>query len=377
MNYNASQILYIDPLEHVRMRPGMYLGGTDKQALHQVVFELLGHMLNEVEVGRCDHIWLELRPNNELYLRDNSLGLPTDIFRDNMTQMEALFEYTFNIKASFEPNIYQAIRLHTMGLGVVRALSEKLVVENYHEGTLWRKTYSQGNTQTPLLRIRDAKSARTQGTHITFKPDYTIFEANDFEFNLIEKRAREFAFLHPAVTIELRDLRTQPTTEATLHYPQGLKTRLREISATYQPWHEPLHIRAEVYVPRKNQPNVTDKVGIEIALQFSDRPDYEVRSYVNTFETLGGTHVTGLQSGLVQGVNQSAQEFGKQVDVTWSDIAIGLTAIIALRHPDPIFENKAAVKFLNPNVFGVVTGLVFGALLQDHEGLMQRFMQEP
>jgi DNA gyrase subunit B len=355
------QTVRLSPLEHVRKRPGMYVGGTDSRALHHLAYEVLDHMAEEAFVGRCNHIWIELLANHEITIRDDSHGIPVDLYKNtSVTKLEAIMQEFGFFKSEFEPTVYRVTGgLHGVGLSVVNALSAEMKIENKRDGFLWEQTYQQGIPQTPVSKVK-LETENDTGTTFTFKPDYSIFEAVDFDLQKLEKRAQELAYQISDLEVSIRDLRVEPPYHRQFHYPDGLKMLVTELNAGSKPLHEPIHVSENMMIHRNDKPDIV--VGIEFAFQFSEGDLSHLYGYANTVETLsGGTHLAALRSALLSCFNEYLEtyHFEDAEPFTWNEIASGLSAAISIRLPQPSFVSPTKVQLANPEIYGPVAGLVF------------------
>jgi DNA gyrase subunit B len=355
------------PREHVRKRPAMYLGGTDRRALGNLLDEIVNVALEDVLVGRCDHIWIELRPDQEVCIFDNSIGLPMKPYKDTaFTQMEVIMQSVGISKADLEPDIYRIAPtkyVHTLGAGIVNPLCAEMLVENAWDGVLWRQTYAAGKPTSAPTRVPNAGKT-ISGTTFTFKPDFTIFEPNEFDRERIEKRARELAYLLPNLTIQVRDLRVDPSHEVAFYAPDGLTAWVQEQNAGREVLHDVIRIRQDVPVQHPRRDEVFT-LGVDIAFQFTTGEESRVNDYVNTVETPdGGTHLLAFQAAILAALNEHLihhpPESENTKPFTWPEVSCGLSACIAVQHPEP--ESSPGAMWLtldNPEIFGPVAGVVF------------------
>lgn len=356
--------------DHVRLRPGMYIGGKDARSLHHLIYEVLDHMVEEALIGRCNDILIELRHNNEICLRDNSAGLPIGRYRDTpFTEMEVLLQDLATSKHDLEPVAYQTVGgRHGLGLAAVNYLCDRFEVENYRDGTIWRQSYAHGKPVSPVTQTCDNAPNRT-GTTFVFHPDYSILDQNDFDVVRIENRAREVAFLTPGLRVEVSDIRVDPAHKAVFHYSDGLKSLIAHCNANYHSFHEPVYIYQNISIPRTGKPDLV--MGIQIAFQFSAGSGSYVRTYVNTDETPeGGTHLAALKSALLSCLNgymeYYPEEFDEHTDFTWNEIAPGLAAVVSIHHPNPQYAGATKAELGSVEVFGPIAGLVFEAFNWRH-----------
>ena len=300
--YNANQIKKLDPIEHIRLRPGMYIGGVNKRALHHLIYEVLDHFHEDASVGRCDYVLIELRDDNEVFMQGNSHGLPLTPYptKSGLSWMEALLEEVGTSRGRYDPNIYEVRGLNILNLSIVNALSDNFVVKNRYEGQTWEKRYRHGRAVSTLTQLED--DALKQGISFLFHPDYTIFEQNAFDLTFIEKRAQEVAFMTGGLTIDIRDTRDNADYQKMFHYPDGVKNFIEERNAGAKVFHEIVHLNKNVELVYHG---ATLKIGIEIAFQFTKQQKSFVQGYVNTVETThGGTHLAAFKAALLNCFNE-------------------------------------------------------------------------
>lgn len=352
----------MSPREHVRRRPGMYVGGTGERALHHLVYQILDHMVEEAFVGRCNHIWIEIQENNKVVLRDNSQGLPTALYRDtDFSWMEVLLQDIGNSKSKFEPDAYQITGgLHGLGFATINVLSDYFRVENYHDGTLWRQTYHQGIPTTPVVKIRDTRTESIHGTHIHFQPDFTIFDKIELNIEKILKRAKDVAMFTPRLTVEVSDTRSNLVSNKVFYYPDGLKAWIIQQNISNEGLHDLIHLQEDIILTRADGSKIA--FGLEIAFQFSSGKNGKICSYVNTVETPEGTHITAFKSALLSCINEYvAQDIDNHREYTWQDISDKVSAIISVRHAEPQFVSPTKINLGNTEIYGPIAGVVYSS----------------
>ncbi|MEM9950058.1 MAG: ATP-binding protein [Chloroflexota bacterium] len=371
MTYSDKNIPKLTPREHIRRRPGVYVGGTGKRGLHHLVYEILDHMAEEAYINRCDHIWVDILANDKIRLRDNSQGLPTERYEGtDLIWLEAIIEDLGVPKTKFDEDAYKVMGgLHGLGIAPVNMLSQNFTIENYRNGTYWRKTYQQGIASSPLIRISDEQSQSTQGLLVEFQPDETIFDDVNFDRTTVENRAEQIARLTPNLTVEVTDHR-EPNSDTTIfYYAEGLKTWVEEQTKSSHIFHNVIHIQEEVKIPTENNPN--RMIGIEIAFQFSDSSEGQVLGYVNTVRTpKGGTHIAPLKATILSALNEYIEyeysDFDSKNLLTWNDIKDGLFAVISIRHPDPQFQSPTKLRLNNKDIYGAVANLIYSNFNWDY-----------
>jgi DNA gyrase subunit B len=198
----------ISPIKHVRLRPGMYIGGTDKDALHQLIYEVIANAVSEILDGYGDHIWIVLKPDNAVAIQDNGRGIEVRVNEHTGKSMLELLLTQIFVCGGPDKGYRVAGGYTGVGIQAVNALSSSCTVEVAREGYLWRQTYREGVPQSEVIQVRALSENEATGTTITFTPDYTIFERSDFQYELIAERAREIAYLMPNLTLFVRDERT-------------------------------------------------------------------------------------------------------------------------------------------------------------------------
>ncbi|GIK67376.1 MAG: hypothetical protein BroJett018_51700 [Chloroflexota bacterium] len=363
-----------DLREHARKRPGMYIGGIDARALHQLFFEALDHAIDEAVIGRCDQIWITLLPENQVIIQDNSLGLPIiHVDRENMSIMEAVLERSGIFR---DPHgEYEATgSSFGVGLRAVNALSSEMRVENRYNGQLWTKIYHEGLPDGPLQQMASIPESE-HGLKLTFAPDFSILEPNPFDFERIVGRCRELAYLIAGLKITIRDERAAPIREETTYAAEGLKTWVTNLNEGHSVLYEPIHIAEDVVLEYRVGSPYTIK--IEFACQFTECKESHILSYVNTVFTVGGFHVKGLMAAIVNKFNAKLMYHhltSEPVLFIWDEIASGLSAVIAIQIPDPQYMSQSQMELMNPEVYGPVATVITKALdMASYEGLEQVF----
>ncbi len=367
INYDVSSIQALEGIEHVRKRPGMYVGGTDIKALHHLVYEVVDNAIDEALAGVCNRIDITIHPDSSVTIEDNGRGIPVGPHptkKDaNGKPMETLDVVMTVIGAGgkFGGGGYKVSGgLHGVGVSAVNALSEWMVAEIRRDGKLWRQEYKRGVPQGAIKQIGKVKSET--GTKQTFKFDKQIFtEDIDFRFDTLVQRLREMSFVARGVTIKFVDERAER--EMTFYFEGGITSFVRYLNRNRETLHSVVHVEKEI-----------ENIGIEAAIQYTDAYTESVYSFANTINTVdGGTHLTGLRSSLTRVINDYARKNGllKDADPNFSgdDTREGLTAIVSVKHPDPQFESQTKVKLMNAEVQTYVTQVVgesFSTFLEEN-----------
>jgi DNA gyrase subunit B len=355
--YSAADVQVLEGLEAVRRRPGMYVGGTDGKALHHLVYEVVDNAVDEALAGACDRIEVTIHSDSSVTVTDNGRGIPTAPHPEKKISAMQLVLTTLHAGAKFGGGGYKVSGgLHGVGVSAVNALSEwmEVVVDDPRDGRRHCQRYERG---IPTAPVKDTGKAQGQGTQVTFRFDPTIFKDVDFRFGTLAQRMREMAFVTRGVTIRLTDERAQPFPhQITFYFEGGIESFVRYLNRNREKLHDVVYAEQQV-----------NGTGIEIALQYTDAYAESVYSFANTIHTVdGGTHLTGLRSGLTRMINDYARKVGllkdKDLNFSGDDVREGLTAIVSVKHPDPQFESQTKVKLMNAEIKGLVESVMSAAL---------------
>jgi DNA gyrase subunit B len=361
--YGAADVQVLEGLEAVRRRPGMYVGGTDVKALHHLVYEVVDNAIDEALAGRCDRIEITIHPDASVSVTDNGVGIPTAPHPEKEISTLELVLTTLHAGAKFGGGGYKVSGgLHGVGVSAVNALSEwmEVVVDDPRDGRRHFQRYERG---IPTAPVKDVGKAKEQGTRVKFRYDPTIFKDVSYRFETLAQRMREMAFVTRGVTIKLVDERTKPfPREMTFYFEGGIESFVRFLNRNRTEVHDVVYAEQQA-----------DGVGIEVALQYTDAYAESVYAFANTIHTVdGGTHLTGLRSGLTRTINDYARKAGqlkdKDPNFSGDDVREGLTAIVSVKHPDPQFESQTKVKLMNAEMKGLVESVVASALGEFLEG---------
>jgi DNA gyrase subunit B len=358
-----ADIVKLDPIEHVRLRPGMYVGGTDIKALHHLVYEVVDNSVDEALAGRCDHIIVTLHDDDIVSVQDNGGGIPVGINKTTGRPTVEGVMTEIGMGGKFGSGAYKVSGgLHGVGVSAVNALSSEMRTHVLRDGYLWEQSYRRGKPVTDVKKVRKLQSGESTGTIQTFKPDYNILEPNHFHYETLEERFREMAFVTRKVTITLRDEREQPIPrETTFYFEGGLYAYVRYMNRNRKPLHEPVYAERDVEIKPEGKAPYT--IGIEVAFQYNDSANVMEMAFANTINTPdGGTHLTGLRSAITGVINRYARKAGylkdKDPNFTGNDTLEGIVAIVSVKHPSPSFESQTKVKLINPEVQGAVSQVV-------------------
>jgi DNA gyrase subunit B len=355
--YSAADVQVLEGLEAVRRRPGMYVGGTDVKALHHLVYEVVDNSIDEALAGACDQIEITIHPDSSVTVTDNGRGIPTAPHPERKISTLELVLTTLHAGGKFGGSGYKVSGgLHGVGVSAVNALSEwmEVTVDDPRDGRRHVQRYERGRPVAPPKNVGKAKG---RGTRVVFRFDPTIFKDVDYRFDTLAQRLREMAFVTRGVTIKLVDEREEPFLhQMTFYFEGGIESFVRYLNRNRDVLHDVVHAERDA-----------DGIGIEVALQYSDAYAESVYSFANTIHTVdGGTHLTGLRSGITRTINDYARRAGllkdKDDNFSGDDVREGLTAIVSVKHPDPQFESQTKVKLMNAEIKGLVESVVATAL---------------
>lgn len=373
--YEASDVQVLEGLQAVRRRPGMYVGGTDSRALHHLVYEVTDNAIDEVLAGACNRIDVTIHPDSSVTVADNGRGIPVAVHPEKKVSTLELVMTTLHSGAKFGGDGYKVSGgLHGVGVAAVNALSAwlEVIVDNPRDGRRYRQRYEQG---VPASPVEDFGEAQGQGTRVTFRFDTAIFEDVTFDFDTLCQRMRELAFVAGGVSIRLVDERVAPfAREMTFYFEGGIRSFVRYLNRNRKVLHDEV-----IYANRSD-----NGVGIEVAIQYTDSYAESMYAFANTIHTVdGGSHLTGLRSGLTRIINDYARREDvlrdKDPNFTGDDVREGLTAIVSIKHPDPQFESQTKVKLMNAEVRGAVESVVSSTLsefLERNSRIARRIMRK-
>ncbi len=352
--YGADQIQILEGLEAVRKRPGMYIGSTSSRGLHHLVYEIVDNAVDEALGGYCDTIDVTINPDNSITVIDNGRGIPVGInHKAGIPAVEVVFTI-LHAGGKFGGGGYKVSGgLHGVGASVVNALSNWLEVEICNEGKIYKQRYERGHVCYPLKVIGECEPGKT-GTKVTFLPDDTIFEETVYDYDILQQRLREMAFLTKNLKIILRDLRPDDKpVEKTFHYEGGIKEFVSYLNKSKTPLYDDV-----LYFEGKK-----DNVYVEVAMQHNDSYTESAYSFVNNINTPeGGTHLAGFRNAITKTFNDYARNAkllkDSEANLSGDDIREGLTAIVSIKIEDPQFEGQTKQKLGNSEARGAVDSIV-------------------
>jgi len=361
--YDAAQIQVLEGLEAVRKRPGMYIGSTGARGLHHLVYEVVDNSVDEALAGYCKHIKISINKDGSLTVEDDGRGMPVDNHPKLGIPAVEVIHTVLHAGGKFGGGGYKVSGgLHGVGASVVNALSTDMVVEIKRNGNIYRQEYKRGKTVTPLEVIGESKST---GSKTTFWPDAEIFETVEFDYDTLQHRFREMAFLNKGIKISITDERVTPKKKEVFHYEGGLKEYVHYINQNKEVLHKDV-----IYFDVENK----NSMEVEVALQYTDRYNEFILSYANNINTTdGGTHMAGLKSALTRAINDYAKKSKILKDsdpaLSGEDIREGITAIVSVKLAQPQFEGQTKAKLGNSDVRGFVetaTNDNLTAYLEEH-----------
>ena len=350
-SYDESQIQVLEGLEAVRKRPGMYIGTTSSRGLHHLVYEIVDNSIDEALAGFCSHIEVTINEDNSITVVDNGRGMPVGIHPKIGRSTIEVIMTVLHAGGKFGGGGYKVSGgLHGVGASVVNALSEACEVTVTREGKVWQQKYSRGNILGDVTQIGESDG---HGTKTWFKPDHEIFETTEFEFEILQSRLRELAFLNKGIHITLSDKREGQEKGETYYYEGGIKEFVNYLNRNKDVLHpEPIYVEGE-----------KDGIIAEVSLQYNDGYTENLYSFANNIDTIeGGTHLVGFKTAITRVINDYAKKFGhiKESDKNLSgdDVREGLTAVVSVKISEPQFEGQTKTKLGNSEVRGVVDSIV-------------------
>ncbi|MDC7249148.1 MAG: DNA topoisomerase (ATP-hydrolyzing) subunit B [Sphaerochaetaceae bacterium] len=360
-DYGAGNIQVLKGLEAVRKRPGMYIGSTGIEGLHHLVYEVVDNSIDEAMAGYCNQIKVSLDIDDEgreiCIVEDNGRGIPVALHPTEKKSSLEVVLTQLHAGGKFDKNSYKVSGgLHGVGVSCVNALSDYLEVKVYRESEVYQQIYKKG---IPQQNVEKVGTTDKNGTIVTFTPDFSIMEENSFSYETLSTRFRELAFLNKGISISINDRRNKnEIKEETFHAEGGIA----QFASYLNEYKKVLHEEPIAFEGEK------DNIRVEIALQYNDKYDQKIITFVNNINTReGGTHLSGFKSGLARTINNQLQKntkllkkFSEKLDS--SDIAEGLTAVVSVKMPEPQFEGQTKMKLGNSAISGLVQSLVYEKL---------------
>lgn len=352
--YVGESVNVLRDADHIRARPGMYIGDASTKGLHHLVYELVYNSVDEALAGYCKNIHVSINVDGSLSVADDGRGIPVDVHpKVGKPTLEVVLT-TVGAGAKFDKRTYKtSAGLHGIGAKAVTALSEWTEARVHRAGKVYVQEYERGKAVTEVKELGAAKANRT-GTEITFFPDPDIFHQATFDYDTLENRLRELAFLNKGLAIQLSDKRSGK--EDTFAYAGGVSEFVEFLNRTEEA------VNKVIYVDKR-----MDDVNVEVAFQYTTGEEERVRCYANNAHNPGGgTHLSGFRTAITRALNGYGQKENlfKNLTPTGEDFREGITAVISIQVPEPQFESQTKIRLNNPEVEGIVSSVIYEFLVK-------------
>lgn len=373
--YDSNNITVLEGLEAVRKRPGMYIGDVhDGSGLHHLVWEAVDNAVDEHLAGACSHIQVTVHFDGSVSVEDDGRGIPVGMHDKGVSAAEVVMT-VLHAGGKFDHSSYAvSAGLHGVGVSAVNAVSEWLKMEIRREGKVWFQEYRKG---VPVDRLTPIGETTHSGTKITFRPDPEIFSNTEYSFDILAKRLREMSFLNAGLIITLTDER-EGDRRKVYEYKGGIREFVDLLNRNKEPIHEEV-----IFIEASAQHETNLPIHVSVALQWNASYQEQVFLYTNNVHNKdGGTHLTGLRSGLTRTLNQYAvqQNLVKEKNaLSGEDCREGLTAVISVKHPDPSFDSQTKSKLVSSEVKGLVEGIVvdkLGQVFEENPTVAKRIIEK-
>lgn len=352
--YDASSITVLEGLEPVRVRPGMYIGSVGTRGLNHLIYEIVDNSVDEHLAGYCRNIWVTLTADGACTVRDDGRGIPVGMHQKGVSA-ERIVLTTLHAGGKFDDKAYKTSGgLHGVGSSVVNALSQRMRVRVYQGGKIYEDSYERGKPTTELVNglLPVIGKTKETGTEISFIPDPEIFEKTRFKEEWLKSRLHETAYLNPQLTIHYADQRGEVPETIEYHEPEGIIAFVKELNKDSEPVTPEIYFRGE-----------SEGTTLECCIQFCDNFEENILGFCNNiFTQEGGTHIVGFKTKFTQLINSYARQLGilkeKDANFTGADTRNGMTAVIAIKFPDPIFEGQTKTKLASADAAKYVQSIV-------------------
>ena len=375
-NYSADNIQVLEGLEAVRKRPAMYIGDVGTKGLHHLVYEVVDNSIDEALAGYCSEISVFINENNSITVIDNGRGIPTAMHsKENKSALEVVMT-VLHAGGKFDKDTYKVSGgLHGVGVSCVNALSEHLTATVKRDGQLFRQEYEIGK---PMYDVKVIGKSSETGTEVTFKPDLSIFEVSEYNYDTLAARMRELAFLNKGIRINLTDKRHQDENGKDFFNSYYSEGGLKEFAQYLDRNRESL-IPDVIYFEGER-----DGVPVEVSMTYNTSYTENIQAYVNNINTHeGGTHLSGFRRGLTNTLKKYANESGmlakEKVEIDGDDFREGLTAVLSVKVAEPQFEGQTKTKLGNREVTAPVSQSVsemLSAYLEEHPNAAKIIVQK-
>jgi DNA gyrase subunit B len=375
-DYSADNIQALEGMEHVRMRPSMYIGDTGVKGLHHLVYEVVDNSIDEALAGHCDNIKVIINEDDSVSVEDNGRGIPVDMHKKEGVSALEVVMTKIGAGGKFDKDSYKVSGgLHGVGVSCVNALSDHLKATVFRDGKVYEQEYERGKAMYP---VREIGTSEKRGTSVTFKPDVTIFSTTEYNYDTLAARMRELAFLNKGIRISLTDKRIELEEGQFLHTDFYSEGGLAEFCAYLDKNRESI-IEQVIHVEGEK-----DGIPVEVALVYNNSYSENVFSYVNNINTYeGGTHLSGFRRGLTNTLKKYADDSGllakEKIEITGDDFREGLTAIVSVKVMEPQFQGQTKTKLGNQEVSAPVSQLVseiLASYLEEHPNDARRIVEK-
>jgi DNA gyrase subunit B len=367
--YGSENVQIFRDTAHIRQRPGMYIGDTSTKGLHHLVYELIYNSVDEALAGYARNIHVKINLDGSISVGDDGRGIPVEEHPEAKRPTLEVVMTTVGAGAKFDKRTYKtSAGLHGIGAKAVTALSDWVEAEVHRDGKVFVQEYERGK---PITEVTERGVSKRTGTVIKFHPDPEVFRGATFDYDTLEVRLRELAFLNKGLSIKLTDERAQPKKEEVFKYDGGIAEFVQYLNRSEDTLHKPIYIDKQI-----------EDVHVEVALQYTTSEEERVRCYANNaYNSVGGTHLVGFRAALTRTLNAygSKEGFFKDVEPIGEDYREGLTAVISVQVPEPQLEAQTKIRLNNPEVEGYVTTVVnesLGKYLEENPKDAQKIMKK-